>query len=593
MTNNNMSPESVHPGPNNPADESRSEESTEPKARKACINCRRQKMKCRIDNGNTCRRCHRSGVPCIFVPRANAAGLPINLGMLDPSQAEINKTVMRRLKMIEDYLGFSAPDDSLCMETDPSSGGRMEEDEPETPEDHALNALWMAAASLEKICPPSVGGGGVIWQRSMIKQLWLRFHETMPRLHFLPSKQTFSSPRPVLLASILYCSSARGTPEHPGKRDRAAPDHADVVEAEEWAFQTVLGIILAGLLTEAYVRETGIWISVAYRLILEHCPPHVDERSREWRRLFSGCQIVDLEHASLHLSCPIIPIEAPLPTLRISPRDQLYRLSRMMHTGLAHFTGRGLPTIWSCFTSGTPPDATGATCAFSAVDAAVIRDWARQLDEWLVDFSSNSGSNTNTNAHDSSLSSSAMSEQDRALVFRQYVLHRLVVLSIYHPARGCNLYSNSITPHEQFELLLSARATLRLHLNDKSIWSNWDFVMITWAALIVLQAVEGGAGELDDLTNIRIHLEMLRQTNEPRPSLRDKLITRLEQSLETVQTPSPTALRDSTVAANAANLQSPLSPTFDYSWQIFDQASLQQVTYPAWPLAPQLQGAGL
>ena len=82
-------------------------------------------------------------------------------------------------------------------------------------------------------------------------------------------------------------------------------------------------------------------------------------------------------------------------------------------------------------------------------------------------------------------------------MFRQYVLHRLVVLSIYHPARGCNLYSNSITPHEQFELLLSARATLRLHLNDKSIWSNWDFVMITWAALIVLQAVEGGAGELD------------------------------------------------------------------------------------------------
>ncbi|KAK7908775.1 hypothetical protein PG985_016078 [Apiospora marii] len=36
MTNNNMSPGSVHAGPSNQADESRSEESTEPKARKAC-----------------------------------------------------------------------------------------------------------------------------------------------------------------------------------------------------------------------------------------------------------------------------------------------------------------------------------------------------------------------------------------------------------------------------------------------------------------------------------------------------------------------------------------------------------------------------
>ncbi|KAK7987394.1 hypothetical protein PG989_007709 [Apiospora arundinis] len=550
------------------------------------------------------------GRPLYLRPRANAAGLPINLGVLDPSQAEINRTLMRRLKMIEDYLGFSVPDDSL-LEADASNGQQqMEEDEAETPEDHALSALWMAAAALEKACPPSVGigagaggSGGIIWHRNTIKQLWLRFHETMPRLHFLPNKQTFSSPRPVLLASILYCSSARGTPEvaelapsyfavlcHaiaqlsiPGSEIGRPPDRAD--EAEEWAFQTVLGIILAGLMTEAYVRETGIWISIAYRLILEHCPPHVDERSREWRRLFSGCQIVDLEHASLHLSCPIIPIEAPLPTLQISPRDQLYRLSRMMHTGLAHFTGRGLPTIWSCFTSDAPPDTTGATAPFSAVDAAVIRDWARQLDEWLVDFSSSSTSGPGSHHDSSSTSSStaAMSEQDRTLVFRQYVLHRLVVLSIYHPARGCNLYSNSITPNEQFELLLSARATLRLHLNDRSIWSNWDFVMITWAALIVLQAVEGGAGELDDLTNIRIHLEMLRCTHEPKPSLRDKLVTRLEQSLETVQTPSPTALRDPTVGA--AGLQTPLSPSFDYSWQIFDQASLQQVTYPGWPLA--------
>lgn len=256
------------------------------------------------------------------------------------------------------------------------------------------------------------------------------------------------------------------------------PDEASA--AEEWAFQTVLAIILAGLLTEGSVRETGIWISIAYRLILEHCPQDVEETSRDWRKLFSGVQIIDLEHASLHMSTPVIPLEPPVASLKPSHRDQLYRLSRMMHTGLAHFTGRGLPTIWSCFLR-NPPESHTLTYPFTPVDAAVIRDWARQLDDWLVEFSK---------ATDDP-------GQDQTPVFRQYVLHRLVVLSIYHPARGCNLHSNSITPNEQHELLLSARATLKLHQNDKSIWSNWDLAMITWAALIVMQGVEGGAGELD------------------------------------------------------------------------------------------------
>lgn len=318
----------------------------------------------------------------------------------------------------------------------------------------------------------------------------------MPGLHFMPRRQTFSAPQPILLASILYCSSMRGPPDMAD----LAPHYFTVLcnaiaqlcipgsaigqtpaDSEEWAFQTVLGIVIAGLLTEATICETGIWISIAYRLILEHCPAHIDETSREWRKLFSGVQIIDLEHASLHLSCPVIPIESPLPGLRTSPRDQLYRLSRMMRTGLTHFTGRGLPTIWSCFTTDQPPAAVALANNFTAVDAAVIRDWARQLDEWLVDFSQGLEG----------------TDQDLKVVFRQYVLHRLVVLSIYHPGRGCDLWSNSITPKEQYELLLSARATLKLHSHDDSIWSNWDLIMITWAALIVVQGIEGGAGDPD------------------------------------------------------------------------------------------------
>jgi hypothetical protein len=65
-------------------------------------------------------------------------------------------------------------------------------------------------------------------------------------------------------------------------------------------------------------------------------------------------QIIDLEHASLHMSCPIVPKDAPLSSLRqlqTSAKDPFYSLTHMMHTGLSHFTGRGLPTIWSFISS--------------------------------------------------------------------------------------------------------------------------------------------------------------------------------------------------------------------------------------------------
>jgi hypothetical protein len=62
-------------------------------------------------------------------------------------------------------------------------------------------------------------------------------------------------------------------------------------KSEENAFHDVLGIILAGLTCEASIKTTGIWISVGYRLILESCPKEVDERSREWQRLFAGLQV--------------------------------------------------------------------------------------------------------------------------------------------------------------------------------------------------------------------------------------------------------------------------------------------------------------
>ncbi|KAL4864135.1 hypothetical protein BDV12DRAFT_16924 [Aspergillus spectabilis] len=547
----------------------RSESAIEQKPRKACINCRRQKMKCVIEGNATdeCRRCRRSGLPCIFVPRANAATLPDSITSLP--NGDFKTDVLRRLSVIEERLGLSAA-------PYPGSSGILESGDELSPDQSSLGALWEAVAVLQRSAPASIPS--IIWRKGTVKDLWLAFHDRMPGLHFMPRKQTFSAPHPLLLASILYCSSVRGPPDvadlalHyftvlcnaiaqlciPSSEMGKTPD-----DTEEWAFQTVLGIVLAGLLTEATVRETGIWISIAHRLILEHCPAqsNIAETSREWRRLFSGLQIIDLEHASLHLSCPVIPIESPLPGLQTSHRDQLYRLSRMMHTGLTHFAGRGLPTIWSCFTSEIPR-AVALTSNFTAVDTAVIRDWARQLDEWLVEFTQHIEG----------------SEQDLKLVSRQYVLHRLVVLSIYHPVRGCDLRSTAITPKEQHELLLSARATLKLHSHDDSIWSNWDQVIITWAALIVIQGIEGGAGEADDLANIQTHLEMLKQMTGPNPSLRDILIARLEAILAGVQVhEQSTADQQQTLYEDIA-IMAPM----DQSWQIFDQSSLQHMMYSDW-----------
>lgn len=63
------------------------------------------------------------------------------------------------------------------------------------------------------------------------------------------------------------------------------------------------------------------------------------------------------------------------------------------------------------------------------------------------------------------------------MIFRQYVLHRLFVLSIYHPARGFNLFAHNVTSAEPAEFLVSARAALRLQLNDHTIWGNWDLTV--------------------------------------------------------------------------------------------------------------------
>ena len=89
------------------------------------------------------------------------------------------------------------------------------------------------------------------------------------------------------------------------------------------------------------------------------------------------------------MSCPILPWKAPLPSLlqlQTSAEDPFYSLTQMMHIGLSHFTGRGLPTIWSFISSNKIDRSPRSPYVFTEADSKVIRDWARQLDDWLVQY---------------------------------------------------------------------------------------------------------------------------------------------------------------------------------------------------------------
>ncbi|KAJ6141493.1 hypothetical protein N7470_009883 [Penicillium chermesinum] len=95
--------------------------------------------------------------------------------------------------------------------------------------------------------------------------------------------------------------------------------------------------------------------------------------------------------------------------------------------------------------------------------------------------------------------------------------------------------------------------------------------------MIVLQGLEGGVGEPDDFTNVAFHLESLRSTCEPSPSLRGKLALCLEQAMEQVNTPSQHEMERQL----EKNAQMPLfNPDEEFSMFIFDQQSLGQMMYP-------------
>jgi hypothetical protein len=146
----------------------------------------------------------------------------------------------------------------------------------------------------------------------------------MEGLHFQSESEAFKSPTPLLLVATLYVSALH----HPSDELAAlAPEYFQAtcgaiaelsvpegltrpgtasidsltppLAAEQKAFQNVLGLILAGLVSEAFVHLTGIWIAIGYRLVLDHCPVYIDESANKWRQLFSGLQVKSPPRTSL------------------------------------------------------------------------------------------------------------------------------------------------------------------------------------------------------------------------------------------------------------------------------------------------------
>jgi hypothetical protein len=127
----------------------------------------------------------------------------------------------------------------------------------------------------------------------------------MPALHFSTQRIFNDRPTPLLLASVLYAASTQhALPEYaqlsPVYRNASARAIAELaIPAEEprmvysdvQALHNALGIIITGLLSEAWLDTTGLWISMAYQLVVTGATGCDGPRAGEWRGLYEGLRV--------------------------------------------------------------------------------------------------------------------------------------------------------------------------------------------------------------------------------------------------------------------------------------------------------------
>jgi hypothetical protein len=165
----------------------------------------------------------------------------------------------------------------------------------------------------------------------------------MEGLHFQSESEAFKNPTPLLLVATLYVSALHhpsdelaalapeyfratcgGIAELSIPEGLTRPGTASIdsltppLAVEQKAFQNVLGLILAGLVSEAFVHLTGIWIAIGYRLVLDHCPVYIDEGANKWRQLFSGLQVTSPPRTKLFQVMLTLPRSLTLSMLRFT-----------------------------------------------------------------------------------------------------------------------------------------------------------------------------------------------------------------------------------------------------------------------------------
>ncbi len=132
-----------------------------------------------------------------------------------------------------------------------------------------------------------------------------RFAEHMPSFHFSTQRVFLDRPTPLLLAAILYASATQHPMTHFA---RHAPFYQNVVaraiaelcipKQEAAAFRNqveeyhnALGVVIAGLMCNASVATTGLWISMAYQMIVHGSEAGSGVKSSEWRGLYEGLRV--------------------------------------------------------------------------------------------------------------------------------------------------------------------------------------------------------------------------------------------------------------------------------------------------------------